>query len=199
MKELIQKKGRDFRKYTFGDDGLKAEILLQGNYDLLYIKYEDIGFNETITRKSPSTYQILLLISLIFNFILFFSILTLILDNTSAKQVILLLSGIPLVVLAIFLTKTLLQSGIEKHIAGEAKIDFSYEKNERLKVDAFIASLKTHQKDFIRRKYMRIDQFIPFEQQSKVFLWLFNRSFITRSELEILLEETEKLKAAKEK
>ena len=90
-------------------------------------------------------------------------------------------------------------SSVEKQITGPAKIEFNYEKRDREKVDTFIANLNEQQRDYMRKKYMRIDQLIPAEQQSKVFLWLFNRNFITHSELEVLLEETEKLRNSKEK
>lgn len=196
MKELVQKKGREFRKYAFGENGLNAETLVLGTYQSNNIKYEDIGFNETITKKSPSFYKILLVVSLFINLILIISILALIVGQISAKP-ILIFSGIILVVLSTFLAKSLWSSNIEKQINGPVKIEFYYEKSERQKVDAFIASLNKKQRDYIRKKYMRIDQLIPAEQQSKVFLWLFKSNFITRSELEVLLEETEKLRTPK--
>lgn len=197
MKELVQKKGREFRKYAFGDNGLKAETLVLGSYQSSIIKYEDIGFNESITKNSPSIYKILLVISLFINLILVLSILAISLREISPQPVILIFSGIILVVLSTFLAKALMSSSIEKQITGPAKIDFNFDKRERQKVDAFIASLKIKQRDYMRKKYMRIDQLIPAEQQSRVFLWLFKGNFITRSELEVLLEETEKLRTPK--
>jgi hypothetical protein len=197
MKELVQKKGRDFRKYAFGENGLNAETLVLGSYQSTNIKYEDIGFNETITKKSPSIYKILLVISLFINLFLIFSIIAMSIRDISPIPAILIFSGIILVVLSTFLAKSLWSSNIEKQINGPVKIEFYYEKSERQKVDAFIASLNKKQRDYIRKKYMRIDQLIPAEQQSKVFLWLFKSNFITRSELEVLLEETEKLRTPK--
>jgi hypothetical protein len=199
MKELVQKKGKEFRKYAFGKYGLNAETLVLDCHQSKFIKYEDIGFNETITKKSPSIYKILLVVSLFFNLILIFLILALVVGEIYSKPAILIFSGIIFVVLSIFLIKSLLTSSVEKQITGPAKIEFNYEKRDREKVDTFIANLNKQQRDYMRKKYMRIDQLIPAEQQSKVFLWLFNRNFITYSELEVLLEETEKLRNSKEK
>lgn len=196
MKELVQKKGREFRKYALGDNGLNAETLVQGSYQSTIIKYEDIGFNETITKKSPSIYKILLVVSLFINLILIFLVLAMATGEISSKP-ILIFSGIALFVSSTIMIKSLFTSSIEKHLTGTAKIEFDYEKRERQKVDAFIASLNIKQRDYMRKKYMRIDQLIPAEQQSRVFLWLFNQNFITRSELEVLLEETEKLRTPK--
>ena len=78
MKELVQKKGKEFRKYAFGKYGLNAETLVLDCHQSKFIKYEDIGFNETITKKSPSIYKILLVVSLFFNLILIFLILALV-------------------------------------------------------------------------------------------------------------------------
>lgn len=195
MKELVQKKRRDFRKYTLDADGLKAEISIRGNYQLFNFKYEDIGFNESIIRKSPSLTNVLLLVSLILNIFFLIAFFALVLPAGAVNMVILIISGLVTVALSIFLGKYLLGSGIEKIIEGDAKISFNYEKKEGQKVDAFINALKNKQREYMRRKYMRIDHLIPADHQIKVFLWLYNLKFITRSEYELLLEETEKLKS----
>lgn len=196
MEQLIQKRDGDFLRYNFGYDGLKVSTYIRELYQTYMYRYEDIEFGEIITERKPSMISVLLYVSVMLNFTLILIITSGFLISLAGSALILLVPGLPLTTMAILWGKTLFKKKYEKSLAGPMKITFFYNKKERHDVDEFIHELKKKQKQMMRKKYMRIDAYIPADEQEKRFCWLYDHEFITKSELEVLIEEIENLKLA---
>ncbi len=197
MEQLIQNRGSDFRRYHFGYDGLKISTYIKETYQTYTYKYEDIEFAEIVTIQKPAIHSIILFFSVLLNLSLLLFI---------AAPYILSLSGIKHVICIPVIAATaamsvwgyfLFRKRLEKMLTGPINIVFFYDRNDRRIVDEFLESLKYKQKDFLRKKYMRIDQYIPVDQQQQRFSWMYERDFISRGELEILMEETDILRMSK--
>jgi hypothetical protein len=197
MEQLIQKRGGDFRRYHFGYDGLKISTYIQETYQTYTYKYEDIEFAEIVTIQKPAMHSIILFFSVLLNFLLLLFIAApYIVSLTGSKYVLwipVIAATVPMTLWGFFLFR----KRFEKMLTGPINVAFYYGRNDRLIVDEFVASLKYKQKDFLRKKYMRIDQYIPVDQQQQRFSWMYERDFISRGELEILMEETEILRMSK--
>jgi len=94
---------------------------------------------------------------------------------------------------------TLFKTKKELILKGAKNLFFFYDQKEIEKVDDFVETLKKHQKEYIRKKYMVIDELIPRETQEQTFYWLRERKFINRGELEIMLEDLENRRLIKGK
>jgi len=197
MEQLIQKRGGDFRRYHFGYDGLKIATYIQETYQTYTYKYEDIEFAEIITIQKPTVHIIILFFSVMLNFLLLLFI--------TAPYIVSLTGSIYVLWIPVILATGamslwgffIFRKKFEKMLAGPINVVFYYDRNDRQIVDEFVESLRNKQRHFLRKKYMRIDQYIPVDQQQLKFSWMYHRDFITRSELEILMEETDILRMEK--
>jgi len=197
MEQLIQKRGGDFRQYHFGYDGLKISTYIQETYQTYTYKYEDIEFTEIITIQKPSLHSIILFFSVLLNISLLLIIAAPYISSLAGSIHVI---WIPVVAATVAMTLWgffLFKRRFEKMLSGPINVVFYYDKNDRQIVDEFSESLRNKQRQFLRNKYMRIDQYIPVDQQQQKFSWLYNRDLITRSELEILMEETDILRREK--
>jgi hypothetical protein len=197
MDQLIQKRDGDFLRYSLGYDGLKMSTCIDDAYQAYTYRYEDIEFNEVITERKPSLLRIILFFSIFLNlgFLLYLS--SGFLTRMAGSPVILVAPGLTLLVTMIIWARRMLVKKLEKSLLGPMKVTFYYGRKERAAVDAFILSIREKQKEMMRKKYMRIDRYIPAEEQERRFCWMYDHEFITQSELEILVEEAENLKTEK--
>lgn len=189
MNTLHQKKGNDFRKYDILNDGLQVETNIEGEYQAYKMRFEEIGFEDVVYSQKPSPVRVLLFISLLLNAIG----VTILIVNWLNKLKLDggLISGFTaaFTVILLGLFNRLFQKRTEKVIEGTRSITFFYTQKEVEAVNAFINTLKANQKAYIRKKYMRIDHLLPLDQQEDTFYWLYEGDFISRTELEILMEE----------
>ncbi len=56
----------------------------------------------------------------------------------------------------------------------------------------FINELKAKQRDYIRKKYMEIDEYLPHESLRNNFIWLYESNYIDRQELQDLFDKLDK-------
>jgi hypothetical protein len=197
MEQLIQKRGGDFRRYHFGYDGLKISTYTMETYQTYTYKYEDIEFAEIVTIQKPAIHRIILFFSVLLNFLLLLFLAAPYIVALSGSKYVL---WIPVIVATVAMSMwafLIFRKKFEKMLTGPINVVFYYDRNDRRIVDEFVESLKNKQRDFLRKKYMRIDQYIPVDQQQQRFSWMYDRDFITRSELEILMEETDILRMSK--
>ena len=189
MNTLHQKKGNDFRKYDILADGLQVETSIEGEYQTYKMRFEEIGFEDVVYSRKPSPITILLFISLLLNAVGLLVLLVRWLSKLGLEGG--LISGITaaLTVIILGLFNRLFQQQTEKVIEGTRSITFFYGNKEVQEVNDFITELKVKQKAYIRKKYMRIDHLLPVDQQEDTFYWLYEGDFISRTELEILMEE----------
>jgi hypothetical protein len=197
MEQLIQKRGGDFRRYHFGYDGLKISTYTMETYQTYTYKYEDIEFTEIVTIQKPAIHRIILFFSVLLNFLLLLFLAAPYIVALSGSKYVLWIPVIAATVAMSMWAFLLFRKKFEKMLTGPINVVFYYDRNDRRIVDEFVESLKYKQRDFLRKKYMRIDQYIPVDQQQQRFSWMYDRDFITRSELEILMEETDILRMSK--
>ena len=72
MKSYKQKKWNHFRNFELLDEGVKYEYKVEEGYFSQTLKFETIGFDEQISDKKPSSVKVGLVLSILFNIILFF-------------------------------------------------------------------------------------------------------------------------------
>jgi hypothetical protein len=197
MEQLIQKRGGDFRRYHFGYDGLKISTYTMETYQTYTYKYEDIEFTEIVTIQKPAIHRIILFFSVLLNFLLLLFLAAPYIVALSGSKYVLWIPVIAATVAMSMWAFLIFRKKFEKMLTGPINVVFYYDRNDRRIVDEFVESLKYKQRDFLRKKYMRIDQYIPVDQQQQRFSWMYDRDFITRSELEILMEETDILRMSK--
>ncbi|MFZ5431217.1 MAG: hypothetical protein ACOZDD_13360 [Bacteroidota bacterium] len=197
MDQLIQNRDGDFLRYSLGYDGLKMSTCIEDVYQTATYRYEDIEFNEVITERKPSRLRVILFFSVMINsgFLLFFGSASL--TRLAGTPVINVAPATLLLVLLVIWGRRLLVSRLEKSLVGPMKVTFYYGRKERANVDAFILNIREKQREMMRKKYMRIDKYLPVEEQERRFCWMYDHEFITQSELEVLVEEAENLRTEK--
>lgn len=194
MNQLYQKRGRDFRKFELQAEELSIEMKTAGQYQAYKAKYEEIEFNEIISGTRPSTFETALFISVIINLICLTIIFGKNLSSETIGTIFMgFLSGLSLWAYNSFQFKN------EKILKGAQNIFFYYTKKDVDAVDAFIEEIKKRQKLYIREKYMKIDDLLPLDNLENIFQWLYNRKFIERNELEVLIEELNNKKLIRER
>ncbi|MDP3463533.1 MAG: hypothetical protein Q8S18_12145 [Bacteroidales bacterium] len=189
MTEIYQTRGKEIRGYKIKKDGLDSEIKSNGNHQSFKIRFEEIDFNEIVSTKKPQPIEVGLFISVFFNLILLLVIFSDWLIKTSGNETIIsivafgLLGGLSVWMINLF------KRSKEKILKGSQNIFFFYEPKEQSTVDSFIENLKIKQRDYMREKYMQIDTLRPKERQEQTFFWLHDREFISKQELEMLIED----------
>ncbi len=189
MTEIYQKRGKEIRGYKITNEGLDAEVKSNGNHQSFKIRFEEIDFNEIVSTKKPNSTEVGLFISVFLNLIFLLVIFSDWMTKTSGNETIIsivafgILGGLSVCMINMF------KRSKEKILKGAQNIFFFYETREQTKVDSFIDNLKVKQRDFMRNKYMQIDNLRPKEGQEQTFFWLHDRQFISKQELEILIEE----------
>ena len=175
MNEIYQKRGKEIRGYKIKPDGLDTEIKSNGVYQSFKISFEDIEFNEIITIRKPQPVEVGLFISVFINLILILLTFSDWLIKVSGNETITsvlgfaILSGLSVWMINLF------KRSKEKILKGAQNLFFYYEQKDKENVDSFIDSLKIHQREYMREKYMKIDGLRPKESQEQTFFWLHAR------------------------
>jgi len=192
MKEIVQKNWSHYRKYTIKEDGLYLEVKTEEGFTARLIKFEDIGFEEIITKYTPSPYAVGFFLSLFFNLlVVIIYLIDLSKKYSFGSGINSGLSGGIIVLLAIW-GKTIFKFEKQKIIKGEVSIVFDYFKKKQAEVDQFIQELKIKQREYIRNKYMQLDEFKSAEIQRNILIWLYESEYISRHELQELLDKLDK-------
>ena len=192
MEEILQKNWSGYRKYTIKENGLYFEVKTNEGFTARLIKFEEIGFDEIITKYQPGPYAVGLFLSV------FFNILCLMIFLIDFAEKYNLSSGVSsgltggIVVLLSIWGKTIFKFEKQKILNGGVSIVFDYFKKKQEQVDQFINLLKVKQRAYIRAKYMQIDDYLPQENQKSTFLWLYDANYIDRQELQELLNRLDK-------
>lgn len=199
MEEFIQRRGFDYRNFKIDSLGLMVESNIRGIFQSFTVKYEDIEFEETITTGTSSFFEKALFFSLLANLILLGIIASIWVKPFEGSIYALIIPAVVFLSIIGVWAYLIFRKKTEKSLNGKVKIIFFYEQRDRYKVDGFIQILKKKHRYYLRQRYMKIDDFIPVDQQEKLISWLFKRKIITRSELEIMMEELENLRVTKGK
>jgi hypothetical protein len=190
--KIFQKKGKETRRYMISEDGLETEITTKGQSQAFTIRFEDIEFNEMVVSKKPGLVEVGLFISVLVNLLLIvfflYEKIPAVDETALSGMAIGIISGLSVWSVRVF------RGEKEKILKGPQNLFFFYGRKDKDNVDQFINDLKSFQRKFMRKKYMKIDDLIPEENQQQTFYWLYNRNFITRTELEVLFEELDNRK-----
>ncbi len=194
MVAIHQKKGQEVRDYKITENGLEAVIRSKGQSQSYNINFEDIEFNEVAVKSHVNTVEIGLFISVFVNLFLILFLFYTYLDITVISAIAIgIVAGMGIWSVQLFKTKP------EKIFKGPQTLFFFYGSREKPEVNQFLTELQSAQRIYIRKKYMRIDDFIPWENQEQNFYWLYKRNFISRNEMELLVEELDNRKIINEK
>ncbi|TDN99799.1 hypothetical protein [Sunxiuqinia elliptica] len=197
MNSLYQKERKELRSYKIKKNGLLIEWQIDGRFKSFIMPFEKIGFNKIITSKEINPFELGLFISVFFNLMLVLLLLSDWLVKLTNDEIITSTLGIGisagLTVWAIGLFKRKKELTLE----GIEKLFFLYDKKHEDEVDKFVESLRSKQREYIRKRYMKIDDLNNKENQEYTFRWLFESEFISRDELELMLNELENRKIIK--
>ncbi|SFF51280.1 hypothetical protein [Sunxiuqinia elliptica] len=197
MNSLYQKERKELRSYKIKKDGLLIEWQIDGRFKSFIMPFEKIGFNKIITSKEINPFELGLFISVFFNLMLVLLLLSDWLVKLTNDEIITSTLGMGisagLTVWAIGLFKRKKELTLE----GIEKLFFLYDKKHEDEVDKFVESLRSKQREYIRKRYMKIDDLNNKENQEYTFRWLFESEFISRDELELMLNELENRKIIK--
>ena len=182
--KIIQKTWPEYRTFEIVSDGVKVEYKTEDSYSSQLVNFEDIGFDEVIVNYKPTPLFYLLFISVFFNIILLlinfqrdYKI-----DPSAVMAVIL-----PLFIIGSYWIKKRYKFKKIKFLKGKINIAFFYYKKNYFEVDNFIKEIKNAKREFIRTKYMKIDDTAHIEFQKSRFSWLLNEKYINEEEYQELL------------
>lgn len=187
---LRQKRGREFRNYEIVPAGLKIEFKEDDSYIQQIIKFENIGFDEVITKKQPSPFGIMLFFSVLFN-IFFIAVEFYKEIGQSALSAV----SIGSVVLLSVWGNELFSIKKVKILTGNATITFWYFKKHIQAVDQFIETLKSAKKEYYRETYLKVEDYEDLEAARQRLIWLRTQGIISNGELSewLLLIEAKRL------
>ncbi len=198
VEELEIKRGNDVYKYHLDYDRLRISSYIEETVDIYTCKYEVIEFDESFQIYKPSILKIILFISVSLNLISLLIFITPLIEKLTGNRMIVVATASTFAFLVAFWAIYTFKPRPEKLLKAPVRISFFYEKKDRKAVDEFIESLKIRQREYMRYRYMRIDQRLSPDYQEKNISMLFERGFITLSEFEVLVEELDRLRLTRE-
>ena len=179
MTELKQKHLGRKRNFIIEEKGSRYQRFDEGKFvDSLY-KWEEIGFEETITSLLPSRFEYGMFFSILLNSMMFAIPFTLDDDDTVSGIVI----RLAIIIVVIFANKLFARKFEKTLIGGYAYIDFFYFDKHQKEVDNFIAILKDEKINFFKKKYLYDEEFENMEAYHEKLKWLFEEEIITKEEL----------------
>ncbi len=195
--KLKQKIGKDYRYFEIIENGVLVEYKHQGDYSKYEIEFENIDFAEIVVNKKANKMEVFLLVSIIINICFFILFL---LDQVNEEKLSsTIINGVAMGsigAISVWAAKLFKREYI-KHIKGNSTLSFSYRKKEQTEVDEFIGLIKIAKKNYFRSTYLKIDKYIPIQQQKQTFLWLYQTKQIDKAEYENMLEELENIRIIK--
>ena len=176
MKELRQKYRGKKRNFIIEDKGLRFQRFEEGRFVDELIKWENIGFEETVIGYLPTKFEMILFVSLLMNLLTLTVPFTLDDDPKITGVVIAVFT-----ILTVLLSKKLFTKRYEKFLLGGNSVGFFYFGNYQKDVDGFIKILKKERIRYFKNKYL--NSAIP---QTPEFLnklsWLKDEEIITDDE-----------------
>mgnify|MGYP006377945705 FL=1 len=187
-----QKKWNHFRNFELLDEGVKYEYKVEEGYFSQTLKFETIGFDEQISDKKPSSVKVGLVLSILFNIILFFLAFGnkfIDMDSPMSPTILLILAIVPLIIF-----KSSLQREHLKFIVGQQNLCFWYDKKYQADVDNFIAEIKDAKRKYMRKKYLVLNDYDEASAFKHRLNWLLVEKFIDESEHKEWLQKLENRK-----
>ncbi len=189
MKTYKQKKWNQFRNFEILDEGVKYEYKIEEGYYAQTLKFETIGFDEQISDKKPSPVMLGLVLSIIFNIILFFLAYGnkfIDMNAPMSPSAFLIIAIVPLIIF-----KTSLKRQHLKFIVGNKNLCFWYDNKYKADVDNFIAEIKNAKRDYMRNKYLVLNDYVDTYVFKNTLNWLRSDKFIDDNEYNEWLKKLE--------
>lgn len=179
MEEFKQKRIVTSKKVKFTKEGM---IYYSGNFinsREIFIPFDEIMINN-ITREFI-TNKILLWLAVGFGLFFSFSCFNVFKFPEETLNIILIISGI---ICLFFLTLTILSRKHMLYIATLSGylIDFFDNNPSKELMSKFLQSIKKQSYKYLKEKYTKIDEDIPFEKQLDNFIFLRDKNVITQKE-----------------
>lgn len=181
---LKHKKYPQFRNYEIISNGVKMEIKTNEFYNEHVVKFEDIGFEEQITRYKPSFVSVGLFMSVVLNIIFLMIFILDSIDTGKLNTGILMAVSMGIIIGISAWGRSLFRFEKLKFLKGEVNLSFWYFKKYQVEVDEFIESLKQAKKEYFRNKYFVIDENEDFSLIIQRFYWLKTMEYITETEFQ---------------
>lgn len=189
--KLTQKIRKDKRSFEIVEDGVLVDIQNLNNIQKYKVNFDEIRKDEYINIKRPDPIVILFIFSAVFNAI-FFSIIVTEYAQISFENSRWTVFGIFSVLIMVLIGfKEQYQKVYLKSLESNKPLNFIYTKKTTKEVDEFIYQIKAKQKEYLRKKYFKVDPIIPFETQKNRILWLYETELISAIEYEQIMTELE--------
>lgn len=170
------------RNFIIEAKGLRYQRYDEGKFiDELY-KWEEIGFDETVSSLLPSRYEYILFCSILMNSTIFAIPFTLDGDDKVSGIVI----GIALTIVVLVARKLFARKFEKTLTGGYAHINFFYFEKYQQEVDDFILELKEAKINFFKNKYLFDEEFDNIESYHEKLKWLYEEEIITKEEMKTL-------------
>lgn len=189
MKTYKQKKFNHFRNFEILAEGVKLEYKIEEGYFSQTLKFETIGFDEQINDKKPSPVKIGLVLSLFFNFILFLLVFGnkfIDMNAPISPTILLIIAIVPVVIF-----KSSFKREHLKFIIGHKNLCFWYDKKYQTDVDNFIAEIINSKRDYMRNKYLVLNDYEDAFVFKNNLNWLRTETLINEDEYNEWLKKLE--------
>lgn len=180
MREFKQTRWPEHKYYRIEEDGVFAELKINGRLSSRLVKFNEFIPETSIYSEQPNPWAIGFFISLTINLMIGGLLILENFDVSDQTSGIVLTSIIvPLAVLSMNVFKF----NKEKRINGyNVYLPFDYKKNTE-QTDKFIEEVFQARRNYLRTKFMKIDQVTPSETIKANFQWLYQEQLITETEL----------------
>jgi hypothetical protein len=189
--KIEQKKWPYYRKYEIKSDRLEIDFKTDNGTFTQTAWFEEIEFEVQIENKKPSPIKTGLAVSIIFNVMLLILYLGDRFIDLNSPMNFQTMIAIPIAFLVF--VKTYFRVEKLKFLLGGKKIlSFWYDDKNKKEVDTFILKLKEAKRNYIREKYLKIEELEESSAVRAKLSWLKAAEHIDENELKEWLERLEK-------
>lgn len=185
---LHQQKGRDYRKFRITPEALRVEAKSIGQYDAYKLDWEEIGFDAVVRGRGFDIRQTFLLVSVLLNTVFLFWIVWLLWEGIRGTAWF----WVPAVLVAlafVYPIYLLAKKTRVKILYGDNNVTFWYRTEDESAVNAFIKQMKSARDNYLRERFLRIDDLLPLDDQVKVVQTLYLNKMISREDLAEVMDE----------
>jgi hypothetical protein len=191
MNTLAQKDGRNSKYFEIQEDGVFVKNNFAKEINEYKVYFQDIQYDETVFRKKKDPVLIGIVISMIFNSILF----TIVIKESyelsySLGMIVFVIALIPSLIVTALCNNEFKREN-SKSLTASKPLVFSYAKKEMKEVDDFISNIKESKKQFFLKAYYKVDNLIPVHVQISRIHWLYESNYINESDAKFIIDELE--------
>jgi len=184
IKEFVQKRGLNFRKFCLYPDKIVVESRNMTKIEKYEIKIESVGFDTFYQAENVLVGKVIFMICILAPF--FFTALRLFPEQK--------ISNGNLFIITIFCWGFALLNYLKQHqddifLKGQQNLVFYRDKPNEQEVLEFINLIISTSKNFLKKKYFRFDESTDEYEFKNTMRWLLEREIISTSEFEKIKNE----------